>query len=95
LNSWRARVVYYGGADVIGKKMLMNCLQQDPDNVDAQKALKIMKLAVSKKEAASEAFTKGQLDEAIKLFDECVAIDPLNLNYNATLLFNKSVALNK
>lgn len=80
---------------MIGKKMLMNCLQQDPDNADAQKALKVMKLAISKKDAASEAFKNGQLEEAIKLFDECVAIDPLNLNYNATLLFNKSIALNK
>lgn len=35
LNSWRARVVYYNGNDVMGKKMLMNCLQQDPDNKDA------------------------------------------------------------
>lgn len=35
------------------------------------------------------------MDEAIKLFDECVELDPLNLNYNATLLLNKSIALGK
>jgi hypothetical protein len=35
LDSWRARVVYYNGNEVMGKKLLMNCLQQDPDNKDA------------------------------------------------------------
>lgn len=95
LNSWRARVVYYSGNEIMGKKMLMACLQQDPDNSDAQRALKTMKLASTKKEAASEAFKNNQLDEAIKLFDECVQLDPLNLNYNATLLLNKAIALNK
>lgn len=73
----------------------MQCLQNDPDNKDAIKALKIMKVAIAKKEQASEAFKANKLDEAIALFDECVALDPLNLNYNATLLLNKSIALNK
>lgn len=45
LNSWRARVVIYTGNEVLGKKLLMQCLQSDPDNVDAQKAIKMMKLA--------------------------------------------------
>lgn len=54
-----------------------------------------MKLAITKKEQASEAFKQNHLDEAIKLFDECVQLDPLNLNYNATLLLNKSIALSK
>jgi len=35
LNAWRARVVLYSGNEALGKKMLMQCLQQDPDNVDA------------------------------------------------------------
>lgn len=45
LNSWRARVVVYTGNEVLGKKLLMQCLQSDPDNVDAQKAIKMLKLA--------------------------------------------------
>ena len=56
LNCWRARVVLYNGNEVLGKKMLTQCLQQDPDNVDAQKALKMIKTATTKKEQASEAF---------------------------------------
>jgi len=35
------------------------------------------------------------LDEAIAKFDECLQLDPLNLNYNATILLNKSIALGK
>lgn len=28
-------------------------------------------------------------------FDECLALDPLNLTYNSTILLNKAIALNK
>lgn len=79
----------------MGTKLLKQCLQQDPDNKEAGKALKMIKLATSKKEAASEAFKNNNLDQAIKLFDECVELDPLNLQYNATLLLNKAIALTK
>ena len=95
LDSWRARVVYYNGNEVMGKKLLMNCLQQDPDNKDAQQALKTIKLASARKDQASEAFKQNNLDEAIKQFDQCVQLDPLNLSYNATILLNKAIALTK
>lgn len=29
------------------------------------------------------------------MFDECVKLDPLNLQYNATALLNKGIALTK
>ncbi len=45
LNSWRARVVIYTGNEVLGKKLLLQCLQSDPDNVEAQKAIKMLKIA--------------------------------------------------
>lgn len=95
LNSWRARVVLYGGNEVMGKKLIQQCLAQDPDNKDAQKAFKMIKTAASKKELASEAFKENKLEEAITLFDECLALDTLNLNYNATVLLNKAIALCK
>jgi len=47
------------------------------------------------KEQASDLFKAGKLDEAIKRFDECLALDPLNLTYNSTNLLNKAIALNK
>lgn len=40
-------------------------------------------------------FKNNKLEEAIKLFAECVALDPLNLTYNSTLLLNKAIALVK
>jgi len=40
-------------------------------------------------------FKDNKLTEAIAKFDECIALDPLNLTYNATLLLNKSIALTK
>jgi len=56
------------------------------------KALKAVKVATQNKEEAGELFKAEKLDEAIAKFDECVALDPLNLNYNATILLNKSIA---
>ena len=40
-------------------------------------------------------FKAGKIDEAIRKFDECLALDPLNLTYNSTILLNKAIALNK
>ena len=90
--SWRGRVLLYNGYEVLGKKILLQCIQFDPDQKEAAKAIKALKISTSKKEEASEAFKNGKLEEAIKLFSECIALDPLNLNYNATLLLNKSIA---
>jgi DnaJ family protein C protein 7 len=52
-------------------------------------------VASQKKEEASEMFKNNKLEEAIKLFSECIALDPLNLTYNSTLLLNKAIALVK
>lgn len=40
-------------------------------------------------------FKSGKLEEAIKLFDECIQLDPLHLTFNATILLNKAIALVK
>jgi len=40
-------------------------------------------------------FKENKLDEAIAKFDECLALDPLNLTFNATILLNKSIALSR
>lgn len=69
LHSWRARVVIYGGNETLGRKLLLQCLQNDPDNKDAQRAIKNLKLTASMKEQASEAFKQNKLEEAISLFD--------------------------
>ena len=85
----------YSGSDILGTKVLKEALQRDPDCVDAMKALKMVKVATQNKEEASELFKAEKLDEAIEKFDQCLLLDPLNLNYNATILLNKSIALTK
>jgi len=55
----------------------------------------MVKMATQHKEEAGELFKAEKLDEAIVKFDECLLLDPLNLNYNATILLNKSIALTK
>ena len=37
----------------------------------------------------------NKLEEAIQKFDECLALDPLNLSYNATINLNKAIAFTK
>ena len=55
----------------------------------------MVKLVAQNKEEAGALFKQEKLDEAIAKFDECLQLDPLNLNYNATILLNKSIALGK
>lgn len=40
LTAWRGRVLIYSGQEELGRKMLTQCLQQDPDNKEAAKAIK-------------------------------------------------------
>jgi len=47
------------------------------------------------KEDAGADFKAEKLDDALMKFDKCLELDPLNLNYNATILLNKSIALTK
>lgn len=95
IMSWSGRIKVYGGADVIGHKLLKEALQRDPDCTDAMKAIKMAKTASAAKDEAGTLFKEEKYDGAITKFDECLALDPLNLTYNATILLNKSIALTK
>lgn len=44
------------------------------------------------KEEAAAVFKEGDLEEAIKKFEECLALDELNAAYNSTLLLNIAIA---
>ena len=46
----------YCGNEGIGKRMLAEALQSDPDLKDAQRAIKAIKVAATKKEEASQVF---------------------------------------
>jgi len=75
--------------------MLKEALNRDPDCNEAKIAIKMVKVTKANKEEAGALFKADKLDEAIEKFDECLQLDPLNLNYNATILLNKSIALVK
>jgi tetratricopeptide (TPR) repeat protein len=47
------------------------------------------------KEKASNLFKDKNFEGAAEKFRECLTIDPLNLNYNATIYLNIAIALNK
>ena len=52
-----------------------------------------MKINDNKKKESIEVFKSGKLEEALKKFDECLAIDELNAHYNSAILFNKAITL--
>ena len=47
------------------------------------------------KEEASEVFKAGKFKEAMEKFNECLEIDPLNANFNSTILLNISICYDK
>lgn len=55
----------------------------------------MLKIGIEKKEEASKAFSQQKYDVAISLFDECLAIDELNVSFNATILLNKAITMSK
>lgn len=95
IMAWRGRVQIYSGNTNIGKQMLQNALQMQPDLKEAALAIKKIRNSEVMKEQAGELFKAGKVDEAIVKFDECLSYDPLNLTYNSTILLNKAIALNK
>lgn len=85
----------YSGNVTTGKQMIQNALNRQPDLKEAAVAIKLIRTSEQMKDQASELFKANKIDEAIKKFDECLELDPLNLTYNATILLNKAIALNK
>ena len=54
--------------------------------------MKQMKRSNTIKEEAAAVFKAGDLEEAIKKFEECLDIDELNAQYNSTFLLNIAIA---
>jgi DnaJ family protein C protein 7 len=53
-----------------------------------------MKMEKLKKEA-TDLFQAQNFKEAIERFGECLELDPLNVQYNSTILFIRAVAYSK
>lgn len=92
LLCWRGKVLYYNGNEVLGKKHFQQALNFDPDLTECQRCMKQMKKSNTMKEEAAAVFKSGELEEAIAKFEECLAIDELNAQYNSTLLLNIAIA---
>ena len=70
-------------------------MNYDPDLKECQICMKNLKKSLRLKEEATEVFKGGNYAEAIVKFEECVDVDPLNANFNATLLLNVSIGHEK
>ena len=91
IKCWRARITIYAGQENAGKQQLQDVLREDPDMTDAMRTLKALKAAAAKKEEASQIFKNNQFEQAIAAFEECIALDPLNLTFNSTVYLNKAI----
>jgi tetratricopeptide (TPR) repeat protein len=70
-------------------------LALDPDNQDLKQAIKNIRLQNDLKDQATELFKANKIKEAIEKFQQCLTIDELNINYNATINFNLGMAYSK
>jgi len=92
---WRGRLMVYNANVDKGKQYIREALNHDPDNITYQKAWRnLVKLEKVKKEG-TDAFQSGNFKEAVERFSECLELDPLNVQYNSTVLFNRACAFLK
>ena len=89
---WRGKVLLYTGNEIAGKKHLQTAMQFDPDLKECQVYIRNCKKSAEAKEAAAEIFKAGKFQEAIVAFEQCLAMDTLNMAYNSTLLLNIAIA---
>lgn len=89
---WRGKLYFLNGNTELGKKFMREALNKDPDNVSFQKGWRNIQKMEKLKQEAVELFQKGEFQEAIAKFTECIELDPLNASYNSTILFNRASA---
>lgn len=88
---WRGKVLTYNGADALGKKHFVQALNFDPDLKEAQIIMKRTIKSARMKEEAAAVFKEQKFEEAITKFNEILELDPMNGNFNATLLLNIAI----
>ena len=67
----------------------------DPDHTKSKLALRRSKLLLSKKEEGNVAFRCGQLERALELYSEALAVDPRNTFTNSKLHCNRALVESK
>jgi len=88
---WRGKVLIYTGNEALGKKHLQQALNFDPDLKECQIIMKKTIKTGKMKEAAAEVFKEQKYEDAIEKFTEILEVDPMNGNFNATILLNISI----
>ena len=88
---WRGKVLTYTGNEALGKKHFQQALNFDPDLKECQIVMKRSIKSAKMKEEAAAIFKEQKFKEAIEKFEECLEIDPMNGNYNSTLLLNIAI----
>nr|XP_053632479.1 uncharacterized protein LOC128688606 [Cherax quadricarinatus] len=86
----RGMCLYYQDNPEAAFNHFQHVLRLAPDHQKARDVYKKAKLLKQKKEEGNEAFKKGNFQEALNLYTEALAIDPLNKHTNAKLYFNRA-----
>jgi DnaJ family protein C protein 7 len=88
----RALAIFYNGQADLAKKTLTKALQLDPDSSKCMQLKKKLNKFDDIKEKANEAFKKGDNEEAIKYYSECLELDPSYKSYNSIIFANRAAA---
>ncbi len=89
------RIIFYNGNEALALKQLKKVLELDPESQYAKQVIKNIKSSGEMKERATELFKKGEIQAALDKFMECIELDELNQNYNATIYFNMALCFTK
>lgn len=76
----------------MGKKYIREALNKDPDNVNYQRAWRNLSKMDKLKKEGTDSYQAQNYKEAIERFSECLELDPLNHNFNSSILFNRASA---
>lgn len=88
LGFLRGQAYYYAGKTDAGKKIWKDVLSCDPDMLNCAIAIRNSKKAEDLKDKGNAAFKASNTDEALKIYEECIALDPWNRKFNALALGN-------
>lgn len=91
----RALAIFYNGQSELAKKTLTKALQLDPDSSKCMQLKKKLNKFDDVKEKANDAFKKGDHEEAIKYYSECLELDANYKSYNSIIYANRAAAFMK
>lgn len=88
----RGKALLYAGNTDMGQQHFKSCLQQDPDNVFAQKLFRGVRKFEKLKQEGNDAFKGRQWQEADEKYTEVLQLDPQNKRMNAVIHNNRAAA---